>query len=473
MQYMFKGFTSKDVAQLLGVDMMTVYAAIKDFQKEADRVGVMEAAKSEGIEPTVQGLIRLSRDLSSRSLDPEVCLRGANLARRLEELGVSMDKLEEFVEVLYGGTSEAGLPISELVKIMADFKQYSKEEEKGLGELIISLQTLREDIEKSRKEEQSLMAQITKSRQALEKKLEKKNVTETQLDDYTKTKKALQKHGVNLEDLALLETLITNMKEQEYQPKKILELFTKHQDLTSETKALESRSVELEKQVAVQMKTVMKLQENMRNNEEMLNSIRQLKECSVTPDQVIYIASTIKAVGAENGLAPEQALTKLGEDIKTGYNMKLGFESSLENLQVRWEALSERLKMKEEELQALSSVAEARKDVLDALHRLDAAGVSDTELRNWGRIIEENGYDVTGFRREMERFGDVKIIVGEKTTKLLELEAREKSLLVAKELLENEIETERESLKRLLNEIIGAVEILVKQTKKRTEGATV
>jgi len=286
------------------------------------------------------------------------------------------------------------------------------------------------------------------------------------LDDYIKTKKALQKNNIDLENLASLETLVDNLNELEYEPEKILALYRQHQSLSTETAALESRSDELEKQVADLLKSVIKLQENIRKEEDMLNAIHHLKEYSVTPDQVVYIASTINAIGAEHGLKPEKALSKLNEDLKTGYNLKLGFENSLKNLEVRWDALSEKLKLKEEELQALSGVVDARKEALEALHRLEVVGVSDTELRNWDKILEENKYDITKFRREMERLGDIEIIFDEKNMKIRDLEEREKSLEAAKEYLETQIEAEKESLKKLLNELVSMAEILVKEMRQ-------
>ena len=465
-QYIFKGYTTKDVAQILNLDIKTVYTVVKEFQRKADEMGVMETVKNSGLEPTVQGLIRLSRDLSNWGLDPEECMKGAALTRKLQEMEINPNDLKDFVNVLYKSSSELGLPVPELVKIMDDYKRFSEEKNKNLGELILGQQTLREEYEKYRKENQSLLSQIEENNLVLEKELEKNKIKHSQLDDYIKTKKALQKNNIDLENLASLETLVDSLNELGYEPEKILALYRQHQSLSTETAALESRSDELEKQVADLLKSVIKLQENIRKEEEMLNAIHQLKEYSVTPDQVVYIASTINAVGAEHGLKPEKALSKLNEDLKTGYNLKLGFENSLKNLEVRWDALSEKLKLKEEELQALSGVVDARKEALEALHRLEVVGVSDTELRNWDKILEENKYDITKFRREMERLGDIEIIFDEKNMKIRDLEEREKSLEAAKEYLETQIEAEKESLKKLLNELVSMAEILVKEMRQ-------
>jgi len=466
LEYIFKGYTTKDIAQMLDIDIKAVYTIVKEFQREAGEMGVMEAARNNGLEPTVQGLIRLSRDLSSGGLNPEECMKGAALTRLLEDVGVSSSDLKAFVELLYKSSSELGLPVPELVKLMGDFKRFSEEENKDLKELITGLKTLQGEHEKYRNENQSLLSQIEENRLVLEKELEEKKIKRSQLDDYTKTKKALQRNNIDLENLASLEILVDNLKELNCEPESVLKLYRQHQSLSTETKTLESRSDELEKQVADHLKNVVKLQENIRREEEMLNAIHQLKEYSVTPDQVVYLASTINAVGAEHGLAPEKALIKMNEDIKTGYNLKLGFENSLKNLELRWDAMSEQLKLKEEELQALSSVVDARKEALEALHKLEAVGVSDTELKNWDKILEENKYDVVRFRREMEQLGDIKITLDEKNMKIRDLEERERSLEAAKEYLETQIEAEKESLKRLLDELVSMAEILVKEMKQ-------
>jgi len=156
-QYIFKGYTTKDVAQMLNLDIKTVYTVVKEFQRKADEMGVMEAVKNSGLEPTVQGLIRLSRDLSNWGLDPEECMKGAALTRKLQEMEITPNDLKDFVNVLYKSSSELGLPVPELVKIMDDYKRFSEEENKNLGELILGHQTLREEYEKYRKENQSLL----------------------------------------------------------------------------------------------------------------------------------------------------------------------------------------------------------------------------------------------------------------------------------------------------------------------------
>jgi hypothetical protein len=233
---------------------------------------------------------------------------------------------------------------------------------------------------------------------------------------------------------------VDNIIENEYDLNKVIGFYS---DMRISRNDLERNNLENSKLIEhnkALLKENYSLEDQLNSNLRMLSAVNQLVDAQLRSEDILAIVDTVSGMSKVLGLTIEESIEKFTNDIKSAYTERTGYEFELEELERIQKTLQSKNVMLREQLEVHEEVLDEKKNIVESLSKIQTLGVSDNELIEWGRIIQELEYDLSIFREAIVTLGGLPEYVKKKTEHTFLLEVKEKELQKNVEALEERLE---------------------------------
>lgn len=414
----FQGDSVRVISSKLGISTSKVYNGIADFKLGAEEVGLLSAAKKSGVGREVNQLLKLAREVNKGEVTVNQCITGAKISKELKPFKVNAPIFHGFIENIHAESVRQKINPSKFVKYANDLKTFT--EEKGLTykEFTEKLENESKILEKRQVTNNDLRKEIAENRNILRKELTDKKTTMEKLDEFVNIRDALRARNLEVENLSQVETLLLNVEKQGFDAGKVIALFSESEDVETFVLELKKKKAHLKEENLMLFEDNQTLQTTINGNRSMVGSVKQLWENDLTSENIIPLLKTINSIGAEYGKTGPEALEKLTNDLSAHYGPILGFEERHDNLKRQAETLEAKLSLKKEEYNLLEKITVKKREALESYQTVTRLGVTDIEIIEWNRILEEHRYDVAEFRREIKKLDGIEALVKKKTSQI-------------------------------------------------------
>ena len=253
---LLNGETSRMIGERLGVTPQTVRNRRDDFVKEAEKIGLMQAADNLGVKEQVEGLIKLASNIKKYDIGLENCISGSEISITAKKLNLSDKQLENFMQGIYQYGVTNGLSPERVGDLLTRLQDLHMKTGMDYSDLL-------EEWESKHTEKQRLEKTITDYKQSilvleneLKNKLDESEATQATLEAYRFTETKLKEYDLDLDDPSKCLRVLEEIKNQGYDPHAIItqlemhgSLLDRNRELTESRKRLERENNELEKEV--------------------------------------------------------------------------------------------------------------------------------------------------------------------------------------------------------------------------------
>jgi len=429
---------------MLDVSRTTIYNRRKDFLDLSEKEGILMAAEHYEVEDTLEKLSTLARLLESNGLEIHDAVQGCEVINLLKSFEATNP--ESFITDVMNASNEAGITGDEITRYSLELKNLNEKWGKSYSQLI-------EEMEKKKNQNNELEEQLKDVREKLkndsenlETQLEESKITREKLDEFNDTISDLESVNINIEDITRLESLVKNMKQHDYIIEEIIDFYDSTLILKESIGRKKEDNASLEEKNKLLKKENDQLEVQLNSNLSLLSAIKNLEKKEIDPKDILAIISTVTIMSRVLNISERDAVDRFIEDIQTQYNERSNYRFQLEELENLHSVYKEKSNLLKEELDVLEEVLRDRKTSIGSLKKIETLGISDQEIAEWSKLVEQLGYDVSEFRLMLKEVGGLPGYRDVKMKELRELEGKEKRLQ------ENikELEVELASLKDTL-----------------------
>ena len=178
----------------------------------------------------------------------------------------------------------------------------------------------------------------------------------------------------------------------------------------------------------------------------LLSTLKSFEKNNIESKDILEIISTVRNMSQSLNISQRESVDRFIEDVKTQYNDRSNYKFQLKELENLHLMYKEKINLLKEELDVLEEVLKDRKNSIDSLKKMGTLGISDREIVEWSKLVEQFGYEVSEFRLMLEEVGGIPRYRDIKTKEIRELE--EKKIRLQENI--QEIEVELSSLKETL-----------------------
>jgi hypothetical protein len=308
--------------------------------------------KSEGVSLAEQ-LRDLALTLERNGISVVQCAQGFRVSKIFKHLGIKEDEAEAFLGETYSRCVGIGLQprqIADHIKDLASFipesgnpelvrktEEYDRCSVPRLSQIKKLLEHFKEELAKREQrltllhnEMESAETKKSSLTQEIRGLLEERNMRAQELDEYSRFKAELQRHGHSDKGTALLLKAMDWTKNRGSNFLTIVDQFSSYQELTS-------CSHRLNVQVAINEQNLEQLQERVNYNQEMIESQSQLhsqmkllKAIGFDFNQLKRLYYVITEIAEANGFSRAYGVKKFFDDIERNYDGMLGFDKRIE-----------------------------------------------------------------------------------------------------------------------------------------------
>jgi hypothetical protein len=426
LQLLLKGYTITQTANQLGVSRTTIYNRRKDFLDYAQKEGISLALKEYNINETFEELQALASSLKNNNLDVDEAKKGVELVNIMNEIKIEDPK--DFLLEVVEESKKRNISGQEIIAYTSELKKMHIETGKKYSILIDELDSKKDEKEKLDNVYENLQEQLNSVKENLENMLKEADTTKKQLVEFSEIKTRLTELGIDLEEVELVDTLFTNLKEQDYVPNDMIDFFSS----AYYNKEILEREINeknrLQERNEILNKENEKIEKLYEENLKMVASINTLKDSEILPEYIMDIVDTVKNMSDNLDLTNEESVEKFILDIKTQYNDLNDYRFKLSELESKYSAYEEKFSLLKEKIDVLEEVLDDRNNSVEALRRMEILGITDLELIEWKNIIEEQYNDITLFRNEIVKLDGFSKYIEDKTENINVLEKKEKML---------------------------------------------
>ena len=272
---------------------------------------------------------------SIRGLAMEIRKRGLNFAdlssllrlyNFFRESGANQDEIESFVAKVHSG----GMPQDKVVEYMSQLYDISRDQS-------VALEHVPSYIKEKLEDKQKIDQEIKEASEVLH----KKNVTIEAVEEHLKLKEALEQHGVSIQDIDKLLTLLNNAKENGFDTKKIVMMF-------SSIKRLEKKRLRLKDNCDT-------LSKQMHDYIDILPLTEDIAALGIGIHELISLKAAMNQAVKCYSLPPLAATLRLIEDIKK-YEKIGGLKRELKKLCIQKLMINEACSRQSQALIALAKM---------------------------------------------------------------------------------------------------------------------
>jgi len=427
----------RETAEILEVSRPTVKKRFNGFIQEARRNGIMVAAQAHGIEKKVAELIELSSELRKNRATVDSCWKGAVMLERLKPFGVEISNLGTFVDDLYREAENEGLAPRELVRLNSRFKELKAETGRDYRQLVEDFGLKKEEVKSLAEEIKVLETQRRDNVIALRKELEDKKVTTASIEWFDKVRTSVREHGIEIEELEEFLVLLQNLRDHEYDIKKVLSFYEKITGLEEKHEQLSSEfERDKEDYLLLQIKKE-STEKFLEEKKGIVAAVSELHQRGLDQEAITKIRDTVLRISTNRGLNVYEAIDEFVDTLETQFDSKVGYEFELRRLEAKVNDLYEEKDSLEGKVERLKENYNSRKEAIDATLKLNEFGVSNEEILRWKNILQRISTDLVKFDKRMDELGGIDGYVKEKRSELVSLDKKINERQIEVDRLEN------------------------------------
>ena len=255
----------------------------------------------------------------------------------IQKLGANRDQIESFIANLVNSPEP-----EKLIDVANQVAHLSRSESIPLSEL--------EGHVKQKKEQKQMLEDEINQRRAI---LESTDVEIQTINEYKQLKAELSKHHLTSEDLNKLVTVLNNIRQYGYDPKKIVAEFSNIKSIKRREKILKDDCQMLENRIA--------------DYREVLPQLQRIRSMGIDIDKVFIFGVAVDEKARTNNLSASTAAYRLIEDIED-YNKIGGLKNEISRLGAQ--------------IYAMNETCAPRNKAITSLLKLQYYGITDDEILN-------------------------------------------------------------------------------------------
>ena len=345
--------------------------------------------------------------------------------------GGTYEALREHLASQEAAYVEANRRVEETAANLEELRLEIKSLEEEQGKLSSSIASHKND-------EERLTQQVTALTTMLEEKTTKLNETNLRFDE-------VEERGATPSNLELLEQM-DFIGEEDLEDR--IKTAQRFRELRDETRSLETQLEQLRKDLSETQNSLDAARNSLdKINEEMEQHRREyntqveaalvLSEAEILPEHAKAIAETVKQISVEHGSPRSEALNKLAKDLEDYYDPAVGLEARLLNMKERLVCLEKNVEDLEQRKERHEKDNSGQLVAFKELRKLNKVDVSNVDIVEFSRILQENKLDAQKLRHEVKRLKGLPQAVDKIRGELTDLEARRRTLALEVETLEN------------------------------------
>jgi hypothetical protein len=291
-----------------------------------------------GVEASEYDSLRqLTVSLKKQGISLSEIACSVRLNNYIEKLGANQDQIESFIANL------ANSPEPEkLIDVANQVAHLSRSES-------IPLEDLEGHVKQKEEEKQRLEEEIKQTRAILE----STNVEMETINEYKQLKAELSKYHLSSDDPERLLTVLDNLKDYRYDPKKIVAEFSNIKSLKQREKALKDNCAMLEKR--------------MSGDRQVIPLLQRIRSMGIGIDKLLPFSLAVNEKARTCNLPISAAAYRVIEDIEN-YNRIGGMNKEITRLAVQ--------------IFGMNQICAPRNKAITSLLKLQSYGISDQEVLN-------------------------------------------------------------------------------------------
>lgn len=422
LELLLQGRTITEIADMLGVSRTTIYNRRKDFLDYAKKEGVCLAAEHFGVEDTFEKLSNLSHLLEASGLEVEDARRGVEVVNLLS----SFDAVDSvaFIEDVMRRAVELGISGDEIVGYASELRGLEVSEGKPYSSLVDEIGERRAEYHRLEGELGDLREKISGDRESLENQLKESGVTREKLDAFVEEREVLESHGIGLDDVDRLETLVINLRQHDYDLGEVLGFYEKMVLLRESIGAKRDESGRLENKNNELKRENDQLESQLSRNLGLLSVVKSFEKTGVDSEDLLEVVRIVSDMSQGLGVSGEEAFTRFVDDVRTLYVERNDYRMQVEELRELQRVYQAKINLVKEELEVLEEVVSDRRSTVEAMRGFEALDITGDDLVMWSTLVKALGYEVKGFHGVLEELGGLSEYVEVKTKEIRLLEEK-------------------------------------------------
>ncbi len=318
--------------------------------------------------------------------------------------------------------AEKGLTPAQIVNQSIKLDQLEKKYSKSFQDLKIEFEALQKKIEeksKTLKEIDQTIAMAEKKRSDL---MRQYMLDEKRVREYVDARERLSPIGFPVDDMSRVKTFLLSLKNEEYNPDKIVEKLNTIGDLEQRKNALET---ELGSTNA-----------DLRENKALLVEVRKLQQTGLSIDHIESIRDTVSKISSRRGISGEEAMNQFESDVLKNYDLSLGLESEILRLRETKASLASEFEERKRGFEAkeksildrirdLETKHQSQKEEIKACSELKALGIDGKRIVSWNEIVSNNKLDYGVIESELKKQGNLRALEEDAEKRIEELQKQE------------------------------------------------
>ncbi len=224
-----KHYTEREIEGETGISHTTQRKIVKEFIRESEKLGIDASAELHGVSRIIEETRRLSGVLRTNKVSMDEAMEGVMVAKRLKQIGVTEEKVLEFVDEVLDRCEKKGFTIPELVKAAKELSDVEVEADMSYDQVVADFRVKSEKNGKLQKENESLAKEgrrlearnrgiIEEGESKKEELLEAYNSTEKDLKLNRELHRRLREVGADPADLGKLIRMVKSAREVRFSP---------------------------------------------------------------------------------------------------------------------------------------------------------------------------------------------------------------------------------------------------------------
>ena len=402
----FDGKSRDRIAKSVRVSGSTVSAYVGEFVEKAKETSLTDCAAEYDVEEVINNLRGLSVELDKTRGSVKEALDGARLRARCSKLGVSMERLEEFVR-MGEKLTHPRYDSKKIIDAVSRLFKLEEETKRPFEEIVTNLERAQTELNNAISTKQTLQKNINGLKtEAGEAKVERDNalkerdMTVQKLNEFEDMRRKLLKRGIDLNDVKKLNIMLGNAKEAGYDAKKIVESIKNIESLTI-------RRNNLIQDIGTNQKTLDGLQKKITEKTGLLTEADELEKLDLNTERLRTLREKIVEVAARHGFKPKEAVEKFFKDLAAQYDPKLGFELEKDRLETTIEINRLEAEKWKANFGTLQTKYSHMKEAVGATEEIIKGGVKPPQIIAWQKILHKVDKSPETLSKEIEKYGSI------------------------------------------------------------------
>lgn len=353
----------------------------------------------------------------------------------IKKLGIESSTFESFVKNLYNECSKSNLKPQEIIQYGE--KLFSLEQQLGIAleDLPKECQNLINKKESLEKQINQLNQDAKESKNNTQRILDENRLTVEKLDVFVKSKIILENAGITFDDYSKLATVFQNIKDINYDEKKIITYLEKEEDHEQALENIRHKSAESESKNATLLAKNENLAVTISAQESLILQLDNLVKLGITDEHLDILCSVVLDIAKSNNMDAKKAFDVLCVDIENNYDKIIGLKSDLAKL-------DNDFKLKSKEIEVISTKIENHKlkykeeqNIIAIIKSLKQK-INPQLIITWNNIFDKANLNPQDFEKQLNNTGNLEKVITSKQQTITHLTHEQKELKLNIETLE-------------------------------------